>query len=226
MNIEQIRAEIPEAFGSSIPAQCEWVRRHGEPDFDRLEHYLFEIDQITASILVDWAYEAGIKRGNEASASALNEVELRENPIYRKGYENGKADGFQDGYSECDAEIEFNWEDQYHLGYNDAAASPKAWYVTDKNGKEVHIGDYILNGNGEIEVVDTLGDGYVYIDDGCYYSSNIEKIDQDSWDKLHLDLYNAIHQGATADEQDYFAATDKVDDFIKRAKELAGVDDA
>lgn len=138
------------------------------------------------------------------------DAEIAAMPVCKLGYERGR----QDGYSECDAEIEFNMEDQYKLGYAYAAGNPKEWYVLDKNGKEVHIGDHIMNGNGEIEVVDTLGDGYVYVDEDGYRSENIEKV-ASSWEELRKDLAWEFAEEYPTDE-----CLAKADKYLDLAREL------
>lgn len=245
MNIEEIRAEIPKAFGPSFPGECEWIIEHGKPDFDKNRCYGFETNQTAARILVDMAYEAGVKRGGEISISALNEAELHENPMYQKGYEAGKAEipeclecksgdyekGFKAGKAEAivvpdNAAIAKADHEGFERGYGAAAKDPKAWYVLDKNGKQVHIGDKVKLTNNETVHVQGLGSCAIFaVPRGHGYTifetDYFEKVIPDTRKKIKDELSDAIWYGwseceiGTANNPEELA-----EQFISRIEEL------
>lgn len=225
MSIDEIRAEVPKAFGPSFPGRCKWIREHGKPDFDEKSCYGFETNQTAAQILVDRAYEAGVKRGGEISMSALNEVELRENPIYQKGYEAGKLET-----PEC---LECKSGD-YKKGYDKAAKDPEAWYVLDKNGEKLHLNDRIETSDGTMTITRIHGDiepmecTVIACDEefGFEYKPwKVEKVTHDSWEQWQGDLIERLHHARkeapepSDDYWDYFE--DIAEEFSNRAKKLS-----
>lgn len=93
MDINKIREEIPKIFESSKQSDViDWICENGNPCYGFTLHSKEKDLMTAASILVNLAYEAGIERGNEISLSALTEAEIRENPLYQKCYEDGKAE--------------------------------------------------------------------------------------------------------------------------------------
>lgn len=189
MNIDEIRAEIPKANLGRV----QWIRDHGEPDYPD-DKYPFEDIEHVIEKFVDWAYEAGIEQGGKNSLSALNEVGLRENPIYQKGYEA-------------------------------AAKDPKAWYVLDKHGEQVHIGDIYKRGTIE-ETVDELGlanDGHPSING--HYADCCEKVTLDTREKIIEDLaiqFSAIENDGIVDVDDDLRAF--AEQIVARVEALRAVD--
>lgn len=194
MNIEEIRAEIPNVFPPyrEGTAYCDWIKQHCK-DYNPDDTTLAQDSQLAATLLVDWTYEAGLKRGGEISLSALNDVELRANPLYQKGYEAGKADGQKSG-------VLFNAAKQ--VGFDEAAKDPKAWYVLDKNGEPVHIGD-VINSQSyrEVKVIGfqngACGISVAWSDLTLGHNvsapaGNIEKVIPDTREKIKEELASAI----------------------------------
>lgn len=171
------------------------------------------IEEIRAEIQL--AYEAGLKRGGEISLSSLNEVELRGNPIYQKGYEAGKADGQKSG-------VLFNAAKQ--AGFDEAAKDPKAWYVLDKKGEPVHIEDKATLPNGVTKTIKALGNGGGYSTNSIWIDiDKCEKVIPDSWDKWANDLHNEICSARLSGFNDEPYEGDWKS-LVARAKALAEVD--
>lgn len=168
MSIEGIRAEIPKAFNGDIFGVEKWLVKHGgtdyintipDPDFN-------EPEREAALKLVDWAYEAGISESGKK--------------LYEKGYETGKAEGHT-----CD---EGCCESKWELGFEAAAEDPKAWYVLDKNGEKVHIGDTVKNRH-DVKEITGLGNNELF---APWWSgspaSSFEKIIPDTREKIIEEL--------------------------------------
>lgn len=198
MNIDEIRAEIPKTIDK----------------LDRKGLFDVAVGKSTALSFAEAAYEAGVKRGGEISISALNEVELRENPVYQKGYEAGKAVDFE---AHCDA-IENNRQKWFEAGFEHAAKDPKAWYVLDKNGEKIHIGDTVYGAIGNMKV-EALGDGWIRAidcDAGC---NLIEKVILDTREKIKHELMSYFIP-ATYDGDDVSRGEDLAEQFIARIEAL------
>lgn len=213
MNIEDIRAEIPKALGSSVLCQCEWIKDHDKKDFDASNYYGYEINQNAARILIDLAYEAGKADSKE---------------LWIKGFEEGEKAGSS------------TYDQGYNDGYKAAAKNPKAWWVPDKHGEPVHIDEYVKvddcdvpmrvigfsqDENGKMEFVDC--EGFQISADEC------EKVIPDSWEQLHNDIEEYIYMsidiydehGEDREKGDRCAEAGLIaDELIARAKALAKVD--
>lgn len=160
--IDEIRAEIPKAFGEISSDIRDWMRNNGSPEFQHTSY----VDACVAAthILVDWAYEAG-----KAEA-----IVVPDNAAIAKADHEG-----------------------YNRGYEDAAKDPKAWYVLDKNGEQVHIWDETGDGKviklgyghyiNKMMVVVSKESGTIEIPaDEC------EKVISDTREQIKDDLINAI----------------------------------
>lgn len=222
MNIEQIRAEIPKAFKSPV-ALANWIVSQGT---DTMEKYGKDY-KAAASILVDWAYQAGLEQAKKNDALSLENVpNIEYFSLWMAGYESGKADGYQKGYSECDADIEFNKKDQYNLGYRRASLDPKAWYVLDKNGEKVHIGDTVILSNGKETVVQGLNSNGIFSAPEVgglaeFGNARFEKVIYDSRERIKDDLsdiiLHAMKSGRHFDGIDPEASANlNADEFISR----------
>lgn len=211
MNIDEIRAEIPKSLEGDAYKLMGWYNEHKKP-------YAAEIcgcsekgqREDNVRILVDMAYEAGVKRGGEISISALNEVELRENPLYQKGYEAG---------------ITESGKKLYEKGYEEAAKDPEAWYVLDNNGEQIHRDDKVrVRGFSSERTVFALGDeAVIFWLDGSRLNSArsdlCEKVIPDTRDKIKYELTEALYENAApdidAEEAAYIA-----EQFISRIEAL------
>lgn len=187
MNIEEIRAEISTAYLTTHRMK-RWLFENGVEDADSMS--TAESAPIIARMFADRAYEAGLKRGGEISLSALNDVELRGNPIYQKGYEAGKADGQKSG-------VLFNAAKQ--AGFDEAAKDPNAWYAVDKNGERIGVDDKTSDG----KTVSSLGikrnpatlelRPYVIYAQGHWdWADSCEKVIPDTREKIKEELASAI----------------------------------
>lgn len=150
MNIDEIRAEIPKAFGSDPFSESDWIREHGNPEYPRNSSILSDF-KTAARILVDWAYEAGISESGKK--------------LYEKGYEA-------------------------------AAKDPKAWYVLDKIGEPVYIGDRVKHPNwygaSDSEKVIALGENEIHCNGYSAPADMCEKVKPDPWEDLREKLVHII----------------------------------
>lgn len=218
MDINKIREEIPKIFKASKQSDViDWICENGNPCYVFTLHSKEKDLMTAASILVNFAYEAGIERGNEISISALTEAEIRENPLYQKGYEAGK-----ENCSELkESAMSENWHDGYRRGYEDAAKNSKAWYVIDKHGERVHIGDTVETINGKTFVVNCLGDGYItrWSDDGLkqelFNSSYVEKVTTDTRERIIDELSDWLENGCLESE-----CKELAEKFVSRVEAL------
>lgn len=214
MNIEEIRAEIPKVFTDEPYDVAPWIWAHGDSSYQR-SYIGGEDEQVAANMLVDMAYKAGLKRANENSLSALNDAELRGNPIYQKGYEAGKFDGQKGG-------VLFNAVRQ--VGFDEAAKDPKAWYVLDKNGEQVHIGDGATKDDSAIREVAALGEDIIYFRSGSLaLAKYCEKVIPDTREKIKEELGDVMlavieHDLISFDET--LSADDLAEQFIARIEAL------
>lgn len=116
----------------------------------------------------------------------------------------------------------------YTDGYEEAAKDPKAWYVLDKNGEQVHIRDAITLSNGAVKKIKALGYG-----GGCSTNttwidlSKCEKIKHDTREKIKEDLFFLLY-GLLGDQIDEKlwkpeeTASDVAEKFISRIEALGG----
>lgn len=212
MNIEEIRAEIPKAYITTYRMR-RWLAENGVEDAYSME--IADVIPTIARMLIDRAYEAGLKRGGEISLSALNDVELRGNPIYQKGYDAGKFEG-QKG------SVLFDVARQ--VGFDEAAKDPKAWYVLDKNGEPVHIGDWCNSPKwSDDEIwVEGLGDGVIIgsctgnLDIQC---NDLEKVIPDTREKIKEELIRCFAKD-TDEVPDDITCGDLAEQFIARIEAL------
>lgn len=228
MNIEEIRSEIPKAIVADYPIPLHWIESQTAAVFHSDDKSCNDLLQIAASMLVNLAYEAGVKRGGEIRMSALNDVELHENPVYQKGYEEGINKGLADGAawaSEVNqAALEFY---DYKRGYDDAAKDPKAWYVLDKNGEPVHIGDTVQSELSYLpeytfEVSGFTDDGITDSYGGWHRASYIEKVIPETREKIKEDLTDAIWSDwYESEENDTHSPSELAEQFISRIESLA-----
>lgn len=123
-------------------------------------------------------------------------------------YEAGKNDRPQTTHS-----LENSIE--YQLGYEAAASDPKAWYVLDKNGEQVHIGDKVKSNldNYSAEVTGLFPEGVFVLNCGYLTTENIEKVIPDTKEKIIRELTDLIHHGTG--EEAYS------EEYVKCCEELA-----
>lgn len=105
------------------------------------------------------------------------------------------------------------------IAYEAAASDPKAWYVLDKNGERVHIGDYIKGEDKERKIIG-LGNNELFSNfwNGAP-ASTFEKVMPDSREKwIHdLEMYAGEHCGSVNIED--------LEMFLDRAIALGVVND-
>lgn len=199
MNIDEIRAEIPNTFGSWEDME-QWAYAHDKPFGDSKFNLLMRI----AHWFVDKSFEAG-----KADAIVVPD----------------------------NAAIAESWHEGYKIGFDDAARDPHAWYVLDKNGEQVHIGDTVIDCiDGTSRKV--LGMFISASSDEMYLTCSgsvalrakaCEKEPHDSWGKVKDDLA-AIILCAMESGDSYSGIDDEVsarlnaDEFISRICNLAEVD--
>lgn len=117
----------------------------------------------------------------------------------------------------------------YEAGKAEAAKDPKAWYVLDKNGEQVYIGDTAKTIYGEQFTVECLGNESLTtwkkdgISQESYIDSYLEKVIPDSWEKWEQDLAKKIEPGIFGCFSEE-AAEIEAESFANRAKKLAEVD--
>lgn len=193
MNIEQIRAEIPEAF-TDFNGVFAWIVSHGMSEYSSEHSHLYDI-QTAARMLVDQAFEAG-----KADA-----IVIPDNATIAKISNESFDCGFE-------------------AGYNNAAKDPKAWYVLDKNGEQVHIKDKTTLPNGTTKTIKALGDG-----GGCSTNTTwidlgkCEKFTPDSWEKFAEDLSNQLVNAALGRLSEEEKSPDEIaETFVERAREMIG----
>lgn len=77
----------------------------------------------------------------------------------------------------------------YQRGFEAAACDPKAWYVLDKNGEKVHLGDSIVH-YGETSVVHYIGNDSIFSNGSMIFhvSEDVEKITPDTREKIIKEL--------------------------------------
>lgn len=216
MNIEEIRAEIQKVFDDDWHTAVEWIRDQG---------VAWPVDGGTSAedyckvteILVDRAYEAGQNSG----ANYDRGVKYG----YDKGFEAGKAEAIvvPDNAAIAKAENE-GWDCGYDVGYEAAAKNPKAWYVLDKNGEQVHIGDTVIvsvpNYQQQEWRVFNLGENEVCngFRDKCY-ARYIEKVTPDTREKVKEELIRCLAKD-TDEVPDDITCGDLAEQFISRIEAL------
>lgn len=197
-----------------------WIRKNVNEDYPSSN--LPEIDRQTAArILVDRAYEAG-KFDAFPTAEEVGILSIEANIAacndYQRGFEAGKAEGHI-----CD---EGCCESKWELGFEAAAKDPKAWYVLDKNGEPVHIGDKVKLTNNEVAIVQGLGLGAIFaVPKGKGYTifetDYFEKVTPDTCEKIKDELSDIILYAMKSGEE--FSGIDpdasanlNADEFISR----------
>lgn len=104
--------------------------------------------------------------------------------------------------------------------YDAAVKNPKAWYVLDKNGEQVHIGDKYRRGKIE-ETVDQLGltnDGHPSING--HYADCCEKVIPDTREKIKEELVITFTDCVTGEIGDEKNLDDMAERFISRIEAL------
>lgn len=195
MNIEQIRAEIPKVMNSRLRDRVQFIKEH-EPNY-RVTPSGGDgsVTDHVIRVLVDMAYEAG-----KADA-----IVIPDNATIAKISNESFDCGFE-------------------AGYNNAAKDPKAWYVLDKNGEQVHIKDKTTLPNGTTKTIKALGDG-----GGCSTNTTwidlgkCEKFTPDSWEKFAEDLSNQLVNAALGRLSEEEKSPDEIAEaFAERAREMLG----
>lgn len=191
---------------AQVHAETEYLRIKGHGN--RWGGYVTQTDP---HLLVKQAYEAGKEHG-----IALKETDLAEN--WHDGYQRGIEDA-----KEC------NDMDSHHEGFQDgydaAAKDPKAWYVTDKHGEHVHIGDKVKLTNGETVTVQGLGSCAIFAAPrGSGYTifetDYFEKVIPDTREKIIEDL-----SACFAPKEDGKQPKQLADWFVARVEALGGLND-
>ena len=138
--------------------------------------------------------------------------------IARLAYMLGKAEVKQSVFGR---ELSDAYNEEYERGFNDAAKDPKAWYVLDKNGEQVHIGDAISLSNGAVKKIKALGYG-----GGC--STNTTWIDLSKCEKVKTDTREKIIEDLAAcfvPKEDGESPKQLADWFVSRIEALGGTDE-
>lgn len=125
-----------------------------------------------------------------------------------------------------------NWHAGFKKGYEAAASNPKAWYVLDRNGEKVHIGDKVIDYyHGHCDTVRGFGEWQgkrqILVSDGsialCF--DEFEKAISDTPEKIKDELSDiilyAMKSGKQFDGIDAdVSANLNADDFISRILEV------
>lgn len=211
MNIDEIRAEIPKAFGRFCTVSKVWLENN---DVDTRDFELEDYPKTAVRILIDRAYEAGKATGyqNGWDFGYTEGVEASEN--YKRGFEAGKAEGQKSGVL---------FDAAKKVGYDEAAKEPKAWYVLDKNGEQVFIEDTVKYLDEVLTVFAINGDWIVPDESSRTIQADMcEKVIPDSWESLRDDIVEQLYASVPMkNDQPY---KEKANEFIDRAKKLAEVD--
>lgn len=121
-------------------------------------------------------------------------------------------------------------EKAYADGYEAAAGDHKSWYLLDKNGEKVHIGDKVSNG---VKINEVKGfwflqpfdfSCFIYSHDSWDYTGECKKVDNEAQEKIKEELSDIILHAMKSSE--CFDGIDKdvsaninADDFISRILE-------
>lgn len=145
------------------------------------------IDEIRAEIpkanlsRVSWIREHGEPDypGNNYPFEDIQNVMAK---LVDLAYEAGYNEGYDHGFDVC-----------YTEGYNAAAKDPKAWYVLDKNGDQMHIGDKVKYFN-EVLTVFAINGGWIVPDESCrtIQADMCEKVIPDTREKIKEELQNLL----------------------------------
>lgn len=104
--------------------------------------------------------------------------------------------------------------------YDAAVKNPKAWYVLDKKGEQVHIGDKVFDGNDVWVVEGLCQDGY-FDNIGCMWpSSKCEKVIPDTREKIKEELVITFTDCVTGEIGDEKNLDDMAERFISRIEAL------
>lgn len=217
MNIDEIRDEIQKAFGDDVYDVENWLEAHGEPYYKmpRIEIGYNEPEKEAARMLVDWAYEAGKAEGIQEAQHMTYDA------AYDRGYEEGKAEAIVVPDNAAIAKADY---EGYERGYDDAAKDPKAWYVLDKNGEQVHIWDWGKSSEWDDDEILVIGLGDGEIIGSCTGNLNIqnkefEKVIPDTREKIKAEIAEKIveglHEGLAMGAAEHYA-----EQFISRIEAL------
>lgn len=102
--------------------------------------------------------------------------------------------------------------------YDAAVKNPKAWYVLDKNGEQVHIGDSIIDSDGELEEVFAIGENVIV--DSCviYHDADkCEKVIPDTREKIKKELASNFIYTRIGNEEERLILAEQ---FISRIEAL------
>lgn len=112
----------------------------------------------------------------------------------------------------------------YECGYEEAAKDPKAWYLQDKHGEPLHLGDQAKTSEGIVRVseitvnVDPMANRIF----GCNANSEweykpwkIEKVTSDTREKIIKELADWLESGCS-----YQTCNDLAEQFVSRVEAL------
>ena len=207
MKIEEIRAEIPKVY-STVYSMKQWLNMSGVENTNSMK--IPEMIAAIALIFVDTAYKAG-------------KAEIPECLECKSGdYEKGFKAGYEHACNKVNQSKILS--DGYTMGFAEAAREPSAWYVLDKNGEQIHIGDTVIDEDGDEETVDYLGSACLVSDYGLipHESNDCEKVTPDSWEQWEDDLETEIANALMAGQLNESYEGD-LESLVNRVKKLAGI---
>lgn len=109
----------------------------------------------------------------------------------------------------------------FKQGYNKAAENPEAWWVPDKNGSQIHIGDRAKHpswyGGEETETVIALGKNEIHCNGYSAPADKCEKVTDDPWEGLRIKIVRAM----AANQWGGKTLGEISAGFIQEAKEIA-----
>lgn len=213
MNIDEIRAEIPKAFGRWCTVSKIWLECK---DVDTRDFEIEDYCKTAARILVDLAYEEGIVDG------IVQVQNMNYDAVYDRGFKAGKAADFE---AHCDA-IEESRQKWFDSGFDAAAKDPKAWEL---NG--LKIGDkYKVNGEIRGNVLGFLSYGNPNNEMlvACAFNNldvdpieKCEKVIPDTREKIKEELSTMLESSVTPKMYNFSESyEDLAEHFISRIEAL------
>lgn len=185
------------------------------------------LESIEKSSYVD---ELRIKLGVDECMNPNYTFRAVESEIARIAYEAGKAESIERARNAIPDIQHRGYEDGYFCGaqqgYEAAAKDPKAWYVLDRNGERVHIGDNIKSfDNGTTKIA-----GFAYgkpilmdeTDEFLRFSrishNDFEKVTPDTREKVRDELASNLLLYSDYDSSE--KAIEAADYFISRIEAI------
>lgn len=221
--IDEMHAEVKTVFndwdtlsakliGNGFEHDREW------PDFPVIGNYVLS--------LIRKAYEAG-------RVDHYTDPE-QEPYLYGEAYDKGYKEGFEEGKTEKQLAARISsttwWQtalnQREQIGFDKAAQDPSAWYVLDKNGEQMHIGDKVKYEDRDFEIDGFSKDEIVFVavNDSLTaryaHANEIEKVPPDTRKEIKEELVITFTDCVTG-EIDYEKNFDELaEQFISRIEAL------